>query len=213
MFRECRASDSTDRLVSADVLRQERRGRRWRGRRPQSSSRPGGRKYPELRPPHLWRGCSPHCRASAGTWVSRWVTCYTPCADRHGLRSERQSHARSQDAPARIRSAQALTRPHTRLKGTDGAAELQVWQRLFDEFKSPSQAILEDELQSKLHDARIVSAGRGQERWRSKVTVYTRKLSVVKSIEGFPAEFDSSWFLNCELFVNTHIEVRPVRQV
>ena len=80
---------------------------------------------------------------------------------------------------------------------------------------------LEDELQSELHDTRVMRVCRGEEiartRWvRGRATEGSPdviELCMVEGIVGFPAEFDRGRFLDGELLKKAHIEIGAVGPV
>src|ERR1700674_185331 len=71
-----------------------------------------------------------------------------------------------------------------------------------------SQSIfLEQELQCKLHDPRVMGSGCCQEIARTERSTHTIELSVIEGVVCFPAEFDGLRLLNRELFKEAHIEI------
>jgi hypothetical protein len=72
---------------------------------------------------------------------------------------------------------------------------------------------LENELQSKLHDSRIMRIGCREEIARAEGPSYMVELRVIKGVEGFPAEFNRRRFSDRETLEKSHIEIGAVGPV
>ena len=77
----------------------------------------------------------------------------------------------------------------------------------------PANDSLEDELQSKLHDAGIMRRCGCQVRGRLELAIDDRELSVVERVERFPTEFKGRGFLDGEALEKSHVEICAEGQV